>query len=321
MRSQRIQLSSLPDNQQIRLTGGVITTVAKMKLEMQRKIAAAEVKSRTTRTQIIANFNAYKAKFTSSQVQARNTFELAKTELVKVASLATRTNAQVGAIPKPPTPVIANLDRNEGQCGESFLITGSNFLDVTDAGIKWVMILVSADTWMNAGIAFWSSTQIVATVPDISGHPSYDGFVLVQTRDGKSNLLRFRVIGQQDVLLLSGKNATTVLGNCSDDTHTGCAKSDTCLTASHSENILSGNCDRKDYLWQNLRLKSGWKVDTVVLTKNSEGDDGHMSLDNNPLGTEFPELQISWHLDWGVDPYLNYTAAVYLVGPKGVPYQ
>lgn len=331
--SQKTKLASLPDNQRIRMKGGVIKTVAQIKLDIQNQRGVLEAKSKSVAAQALKDFDTYKAKFEASQLEMRKQFELKRTQLVaKVQMQNTKLGSSSAQLPfHAKTPVIAALDPDHGRFGESVLITGSDFQSQPGK----VRILASANSWLEADIALWTDTQIVAIVPDNSGNPDYDGVLVVKVSTGEQSAAkRFRITSEEEVSLLPGTDANATLDASLNLQHcmvaylenTGVGSATDWMVYHHlaAGSTTNIGCVSRDYLWQNLTLKNGWIVDKVVVTKVSTDEINRIWLWNDPVGTSIPMLCVNWQLGESSDAvymFLSYQAQVYIRGPKGVPYK
>ncbi len=343
---QKINFASLPDTLHIRTSRGTVKTVGQIRTEFQNARMALEAKAKEVESRALMDFQAYRGKFLSSQSEVKRNLAIQNERLVarvKSAAPPVGINApKVNPSSAVTTPAITSLDRDHGMFGEAVLITGTGF----QTSPASVLFMVSADNWKEGGISYWSDTQIIATVPDNTGNPDYDGFVMVQKPFGKkSNPVRFRITSDQDLILLAGTGAAVILNGswyygdkpggapgCSDNSilHTYVGSTSDIMVyhdPADPQDPFGYGCKARDYLWQNLLLKNGWVVDHVVLTK-VEGHADRVSVDlmNSILGTNNAAQQVAWSLviDSLIDPPpygLSYLIQVYIRGPKGVNYQ
>jgi hypothetical protein len=336
MAKQKIDFASLPDSQHVITGQGTIKTVGQIKKEWQSVRVAAEAKAKSVAAKTLKDFELYRQKFQRTQMQVRQNLAIENAKLIAkvkgAAPSAGNNPPQVSAAGSVTTPVITAIDRDHGMFGEAVLITGKDFQS-SPATVKF---MVSADTWKDGGISYWSDTQIIATVPDNTGNPDYDGFLLVEKAFGKkSQPTRFRITSEQDLILLSGTGANVVLngadvygnvpgtfyGPCMDHNWVGSASD---IVVYH-EPKCGGNMQGNDFLWKDFILKNGWIVDNVVLTKISGLENDYAQVTHSVLGTTTPALEVAWRVDneslheaWsGID----YETQVYIRGPKGVPYK
>ncbi len=344
MVKQKINFASLPDSQHIRTSRGTVKTVGQIRKEFQDAKMALEAKAKSMESKSLMDFQTYRQKFLSSQSEVKRNLAIQNARLVarvKGAAPSAGNNApKLNLASSITTPVITSIDRDHGMFGEAVLITGSSF----QTSPASVMFMVSADTWKDGGISYWSDTQIIATVPDNTGNPDYDGFLMVQKALGKkSNPVRFQITSDQDVILLSGTGANVSL-DCSSipGVANGCIYGNEVLhydvestsdimvyhTPADPADFVFDGCGAIDYLWQNLTLKNGWIVDKVLMTK-VEGQTNPLDfLEVTPLvlGTNNPTQRVAWSFYKQFDehpPYMgmSYLAQVYIRGPKGVPYK
>ena len=345
---QRISITSLPDTQHIIGVRGAITTVGQIKQEWHAARVNAEESAKSMRTASLRNFEQYRQKFLSAQMQLRRNAEARKARLISsmktnaplTGTRAPQVNAATAAA-MDPTPIISALDPDTGMFGVAVVIRGSKFGNRQGK----VKFMVSATTWMDGGIAdgCWSDSQIVAIVPDNTGNPDYNGFVVVQKPLGKkSSQVRFRITSEQDLILLSGTGATVTLNGPMENGWPPCADrniehrdvptvSDIMVYHEPVNYYMNTSCWATDYLWKDLVLKNGWIVDNVVLTNLSPEGTGKTAtaeVVHSVLGTTTPTLQVNWNLstyitaDGYEPPYAdNYQVQVYLRGPKGVAYK
>jgi hypothetical protein len=261
-------------------------------------------------------------------------------KLVKTAIPTFKTaNLNLGTLINPPgPPTFVSIDKNQGQPGEAFLITGTNFQVFMVGPMQQVievkprvLILVAPGVFKDALVQASNNTQIIATVPDITGYPGYNGYIYVETKIGKSNFMPFRVDPDLNLEMLVSTAGTHTLTECNstDEPHATTSFMvegsippvllNDHIEVRHYPDATTG-CSKTDFLWQGITLRNGWVVDTVYVYRITESSDV-VILANSPVGTNTPMLQVSWTMNATLGGLLEYYASVIIKGPKGTSWR
>jgi hypothetical protein len=222
----------------------------------------------------------------------------------------------VGSSPSPQTvanPVINSLSVAQGQPGDPVAISGSGFASGGE-----VHFLINPGQDVVAHVDIWSDTQVFAEVPDASGVLGFNGQAyIVRAGDNiRSNFVPFRFNPGVEFRDLRS-TMDRVLQPPFNAEH---SPADTIFR--DNANPFAG-FQGNDVLFASTQLKNGWVVedafaycDTFIL--RCAGGAYALIV---PRGSSSPATTMHWWIDSaGLDEsIMDYTFAVRIVGPKGVP--
>jgi hypothetical protein len=239
-----------------------------------------------------------------------------------------------------PDPVIRLIEHSlsTGQPGDPVLLVGSGFSTVPGE----VHFIVANGKDVASPVTFWSDTQIMVTVPDVSGILAFDGQVYVQRGASRTNSLAFRFEPSVEykTLVLKYEDEKNNFMEGTDPTALGVVQHDYTL------NVLSivyigapfamiggrGDDEFAPYGYNpygsshNKQLKNGWTTDSAYLSLPGIWG-GKIHIDGSAdayiseftLATDTPYLKVHWWADFGSAVW--YSPYIVIKGPKGVAYQ
>jgi len=231
---------------------------------------------------------------------------------------AYQTNANVWA---SDPPVIDKCSPNHAVSKSVFIIYGHNLM--TSGKAPTVRMEIARNHVVDVPIQKYRNTYIYAQVPIMDGTPDYSGWCQVETEFGKSAKISFRPEAELEIILLSSQSGNFQIASCPDSVTGDYYRKDQYVDVDHNGGLWALNCDGTDRLWTGyIPFINGWVVDKAeVIIVERDDEDCTAVINNRPEGKNWPELEVKWHTDWGLVPYLWYQAYVYIKGPKGVPYK
>jgi len=216
-------------------------------------------------------------------------------------------------------PQINPLSVSQGQPGDPVTINGYGF----GANPGQINFIVNPGQTVQASADYWSDTQIITSVPQVSGILGYSGNVFVVTCQ-QSNAVPFQFNPEIDVeqLPIAGNDAAFGDASCGPDI---CVSVHRIKADGSVSNLLiaGGFTGRRgdDIFFQGYQLKNGWVLDSVNLSLGQASDKRNgAQIGADSVGSSSPSVDIHW---WD-SPALgsaSYTLAMYVHGPAGVPYQ
>jgi len=216
-------------------------------------------------------------------------------------------------------PQISPLGVSQGQPGDPVTINGSGF----GANPGQINFIVNPGQTVQASADYWSDTQIITSVPQVSGIPGYSGNVFVVTCQ-QSNAVPFQFNPEIDVeqLPIARNDAAFGDASCGIDV---CASIHRIEADGSVSNLLvaGGFTGRRgdDIFFQGYQLKNGWVLDSVNLSLGRAPDKSNgAQIGADSVGSSSPFVDIHW---WDSSPLgsASYVMAIYIHGPAGVPYQ
>jgi hypothetical protein len=200
------------------------------------------------------------------------------------------------------------------------MINGSGF-GTTPGQVNFVL---NPGMTHQAAIIDWTDGQITAQVPDASGIPAYNGAVFVATCT-PSNSVSFHFVPELEtrVLSMTSANMTSYYGPCpsSAGNHQCGTNQDGSAWERIEAGFLSGT--KGDTLFfQGFQLRNGWTVNgdpDFAVSPPSEAHSG-ARIASSYLGPSAPSVDVHWWVD-APNRVTQYTLAIWITGPKGVPYQ
>jgi hypothetical protein len=233
-------------------------------------------------------------------------------------------------------PVITSTSEAGGDPGTPVMIQGSNFGNTRGE----VRFIVANGRDLPAPITFWSPTQIMAEVPDVSGVREFAGQMYVKRPDGAQTDLRpfaFRPAMERRQVFPPGRVVSwsngTETGQFEDARIHPYAVS--WAGPSRYPNIhnpfvqrwtaLFGGSGRDEY-FLNGRLSNGWRVESCTIGGLIKGSttpvvtgSATVTVAQCPVGSDVMRTSVDWWFDFRSD--LTYSLMLNVIGPKGVPHQ
>lgn len=228
---------------------------------------------------------------------------------VRTTSSGGDQTAGSGAAPPPAAPQITYLSTNHGQPKDPILITGSGFGSTQGQ----VHFIINPGVDKIAPVDYWSDTQIMAYVPDVSGISGFSGQMYIQQTGGqKSALAGFQFNPTLDFAELrptiNGPDQRvdqTDLDIYESYAHTGAG------------DLFGHKAD--DLFYLTTTLKNGWVVDSVNVAVTFIYGNANAYTTEARVGTSSPYLKVHWWTDAFSSVY--YTPVVTIRGPLGLPYR
>jgi hypothetical protein len=317
LKEKQIDITKLADDQLIRVEGKVISVgeVKANAAKAAKAMAAAETK---LATQAAARFQEYEQALEREVLQQQRVVAAQHLKVINDTYGVLDPNT----IPAPENdPVVSKLSVNNGQPGDPILITGTDF----GAQRGWVRIHVAEAQPKPAEVQEWTPTQILASVPDVSGIPdSYNGVLRVETPAGRqSNMVSFRFDPAMEVRIFPPwyQNTYRKCDAWFPGTEAGLYTNWTAdaITVGHSHVWLAFGCSTDDEFHENVELMNNWTVEHVDFAAiASEGGEADASITHKYEGTSNPYVKVHyWVTAWD---WVRYTLSVYVKGPKGCKY-
>jgi hypothetical protein len=227
----------------------------------------------------------------------------------------------------PSTPSITSLSVTSGQPGDPVWIHGNGFGANTT-----VTFLVGNGNKQTASIDYVDCTEMILSVPQVTGVPAYAGAVIVSNGSNQSAPAPFRfeptIVTQQ--LPINNNNVTWADPSCPSNEYLGssvfnayegyCGTQGGVGSQSFSGGLFAGGKDDDDY-FSGYQLKNGWVLDTVDLAsqngtfKSSAG----ARVEGANIGSASPHVTVHSYVDAG--NLESYSLTLYIHGPEGMPYQ
>jgi hypothetical protein len=249
-----------------------------------------------------------------------------------------------GAATPPPPPTITAVSSNYGQPGDQIIITGSGFGSTSPT----VDFLLSSNAVGPSGTGsvqqapiaggYWTPTQIIVYVPNVSGISAYSGSLYVQTASGKSNALAFQFQPALDVQQLPIGLGNVHFGGefCGFPSNmpmgsdvVSVALQGGTANVQYCSSLVQGS-KGDDLYFQGNTLRNGWTLDSVNFDKSACGANtggNGASIASSGQGTSTPYVDVHWWVDPIVNDFTSwnngvacYTLGLTITGPLGTPW-
>jgi hypothetical protein len=234
-------------------------------------------------------------------------------------------------------PLITSTSEAGGDPGTPVMIQGTNFGNTRGE----VRFIVANGRDLPAPIAFWSATQVMAEVPDVSGVREFAGQMYVKRADGAQSDLRpfaFRPAMERRHIGPIGRAERRV--NAPDEGFIEDAVVHPYALlwkgwgSSHVPNggyvsrlsFLFGGSGSDQY-FLNGRLANGWRVESCTIGSRDAGTttprvtrgQATATIKRCPVGSDVLRTDVDWWIDFASG--INYSLRLNIIGPKGVPHQ
>jgi hypothetical protein len=227
----------------------------------------------------------------------------------------------------PATPAISSLSVSSGQPGDPVWIHGNGF-----GAESTVTFLVGNGNKQTASIDYANCTEMIVSVPQVTGVEAYAGAVIVSNSPSQTAATPFQFEPTIDtqVLPIGNNNVTWADVNCPGNGYLGSsvfsAYEGDCMTEgglgyqSYSGGLFAGGKDDDNY-FTGYQLKNGWVLDSVDLTSQNGSFTGSAGarVEGANIGSASPHVTAHSYVD--ADDLEGYVLTIYIHGPAGVPYQ
>jgi hypothetical protein len=227
----------------------------------------------------------------------------------------------------PASPSISSLSVSSGQPGDPVWIHGNGFGNNTT-----VTFLVGNGNKQTASISYVDCTEMILSVPQVTGVLAYAGAVIVSNGPNESATAPFQfeptIVTQQ--LPISNNNVTWSDSNCPGNGYLGssvfsgyegdCAVEGGLAYQWFSGGLFAGGKDNDEF-FSGYQLKNGWVLDSVDLTSQNGSFTGSAGarVEGGNIGSASPAVTVHSYVDAG--NLEGYVLTLYIHGPAGVPYQ
>jgi hypothetical protein len=238
------------------------------------------------------------------------------------------------AVPTAPPPPTISGATPTGQPGDEVSISGSGF----GLGTGLVLFLLGPNAVGPAGqgaiqsatVGYWSDTQIIAYVPNVSGITAYSGSLYVRAASGKSNVVTFQFQPALDVQQLPVGTGNVQWGG-SECGWSGQEIQETLGVnpfVSYCAGVISGTHGDDWFFKANTPLANGWTLDSVNFatpcpvsspTPVIGGGNNGAWLMSSGQGTGTPYVHVFWN-DSPPNGLACYSFSLTITGPLGTPW-
>jgi len=227
----------------------------------------------------------------------------------------------------PVTPSISSLSVSSGQPGDPVWIYGNGFGNNTT-----VTFLVGNGNKQTASISYVDCTDLIVSVPQVTGVLAYAGAVIVSNGPNENAIATFQfeptIITQQ--LPINNNNVTWADSSCPTNGSLGSSvfsayEGDCAVEGGVGYQSLSGGLfgggKANDEFFSGYQLKNGWVLDSVDLTSQYGSFTGSAGarLEGGNIGSASPGVTVHSYVD--ATDLEGYVLTLYIHGPAGVPYQ
>jgi hypothetical protein len=255
------------------------------------------------------------------QSSARVTAAPSTGVLAKVPPTGSSSQPIVGASsgPSPQTvanPIINSLSVAQGQPGDPVVITGAGFATGGE-----VHFIINPGQDVVAHVDIWSDTQVFAEVPDASGILGFNGQAYVIRAGDKvhSNFVPFHFNPGVEFRDLRSTMDRALQNPVMDSPANEILR--------YNDNPFTG-FQNNDVLFASAQLKNGWVVEDAFVYCEYSRQGYNMCFGGAyplivPRGSSSLATTVHWWIETAPygsgSSFLDYTFAVRIMGPKGVP--
>jgi hypothetical protein len=236
-------------------------------------------------------------------------------------------NTHGAPLPVCQAPLIASLSVSRGQPGDLLIINGSGLGPGSNNGVQ---LILGQGGHRSMNVDYWSPTQIIAGIPDITGVQASSGYIYViappcQQGMGaqKSNAVPFQFNPELEPQQLPIASSDAAWGNFSCGIG-GCGSSPGFQSASAGNTVWAGAFVGKradDQFFSGYQLINGWVVQAVdLLPEFSVTSSNGCQIGSDNIGSASPHVDVHCYVSPS-NGLAGYVLSITINGPVGVRYQ
>jgi hypothetical protein len=234
-------------------------------------------------------------------------------------------------LPACQAPVIASLSVSAGQPGDLVIINGSG---LGPGSINGAQLILSGKAGQGGprsmNVEYWSPTQVIAGVPNITGVQASPGYIYViapSCQQGmgsqKSNTVQFQFNPELEPQQLPIASNDAAWGDFSCGIG-GCGSYPGFGPAIAGDSVWAGTFVGKradDQFFSGYQLINGWLVQAVdLLPEFSVTSSNGCQISSDSIGSASPHVDVHCYVS-PRNGSAGYVLSITINGPVGVPYQ